>query len=526
MKTISLSIKTQLILTFIAISSIVIIVVSYFNFTSNIKQEKNSFIQNSLIQANLLADFSVSALVFRDMDGAKENLEKLKSDNNIQRVIIFDNQGDIFSEYNPLDIREIAQIDIKEVHLVSKKEEFLNYGILKISVPLKHNNIVYGTLYLEKSTAIITKLLKKLFSEVILFACVLLLLIYAISIFLSNYLLKPILSLASTAEEIASTQNYGTRVSYNSKNEIGSLYKAFNSLVKDTENLTNNLELQVNIRTKELNTKTVQLEESLIDLQQTQQKLIESEKLSALGNLVSGIAHEVNTPLGNAITGSSVITKETQALVEEFNDGTLKKSTMQRRLDVINETSSLLSRTLHYASGLIKSFKQISVDQVTNDIREIQIKDYIEEVFLTNHNKLKLVPAKVTIEANDDLVIKTSPGVISQIINNLIQNSIKHGFDNYKGEAQISVCIEEKDENLIIEYEDNGIGINEDIKEKVFEPFVTTKRNSGGTGLGLNIVYNLIIQKLKGSLEMTSTENIGTKFIITIPMKNSLMEKK
>ena len=176
--------------------------------------------------------------------------------------------------------------------------------------------------------------------------------------------------------------------------------------------------------------------------------------------------------------------------------------------------------------GLIKSFKQISVDQVTNDIREIQIKDYIEEVFLTNHNKLKLVPAKVIIEANDDLIIKTSPGVISQIINNLIQNSIKHGFDNYKGEAQITVFIEEKDENLIIEYQDNGIGIKEDIKDKVFEPFVTTKRNSGGTGLGLNIVYNLIIQKLKGSLEMTSKENIGTKFIITIPMKNSLMEKK
>ncbi len=339
-------------------------------------------------------------------------------------------------------------------------------------------------------------------------------------------MLKPILSLASTAEEIASTQNYGTRVSYNSRNEIGSLYKAFNSLVKDTENLTNNLELQVNIRTDELNTKTKQLEESLINLQQTQQKLIESEKLSALGNLVSGIAHEVNTPLGNAITGSSVIDKETQTLVEEFNNGTLKRSTMEKRLHIIQETSSLLSRTLNYASGLIKSFKQISVDQVTNDIREIQIKDYIEEVFLTNHNKLKLVPAKVTIEADDDLVIKTSPGVISQIINNLIQNSIKHGFDNYKGEAQIIVTLKEKDENLIIQYEDNGIGINEDIKEKVFEPFVTTKRNSGGTGLGLNIVYNLIIQKLKGSLEMTSTENIGTKFIITIPMKNSLMEKK
>lgn len=518
MKKFSLSIKTKLVIILISISSTIVIGVTYFNFIANVKLEKNNFIQNSIIQANLFADFTVSALVFNDYDGAIENLKKLENDESILRVVIFDLDKKIFAEYNPFDIEEPAKINFKKISLEAQKNEFLKYGTLSFSIPLKHHDEIYGTLYIEKSTQIITDLLMKIFNEVIFFTLVLLLVIYGISIFLSNYLLGPILYLASTAEDIASSQNYATRVSYNSKNEIGSLYKAFNILLEDTENLTNNLEKKVKIRTEEL-------EKSLIDLKQTQQKLIESEKMSALGNLVSGIAHEVNTPLGNAITGSSIIIKETENLQNDYNNETLTKSTMEKRLLVLNDTSKLLLKTLNYASGLIKSFKQISVDQVTNDIRVFDIKNYIQEIFLTNHNKLKIIPVKVEIQG-DNIEIKNSPGVIAQIFNNLIQNSIIHGFEDIKKEAQITVNIEQDDNNLIIKYEDNGNGIRDDIKERVYEPFVTTKRNTGGTGLGLNIVYNLVHQKLKGTLEMQSQKNLGTKFIIVIPKENSFKEKE
>lgn len=519
MNKINLSIKTQLVLTFIAISTTIILGVTYFNFITNVKQEKNSFVQNSLIQANLLADFSVSALIFSDIEGANENLEKLRSDDNIQRVILFDNDGSIFSEYNPLNKTQKATINLNKVLFIKENDEFLDYGTLIISVPLKHNDYIYGTLYVEKSTKIIKNLLKKVFNEVIFFTIILLLVIYFISLILSDYLLKPILSLASTAEEIASSQNYSTRVEYNSKNEIGSLYKAFNTLVNDTENLTHNLEQKVALRTKEL-------EESLEYLKQTQQKLIESEKMSALGNLVSGIAHEVNTPLGNAITGSSVIAKETLTLKKELEDGTLKRSTLEKRLNVLNDSSALLSKSLNFASGLIKSFKQISVDQVTNDVREFNIKEYIEEIFLTNHNKLKQIPTKIEIISEKELIVKHSPGVIAQIFNNLIQNSVIHGFENIKKEAMITVKIEKTNKNLILEYQDNGNGIDEKLKAKIFEPFVTTKRNAGGTGLGLNIVYNLVHQKLKGTLEVSSKKDMGTKFIIKIPENYSIEEIK
>jgi signal transduction histidine kinase len=527
MKITNLSIRTQLAITFIIISSIIIFAVTYFNFSSSIKQKKDSFLQNSLIEANLLAEFSVTPLIFNDAQGAEDTLNRVKKDHNILKVVILDNDKNIFAQYNPSKTQTIVSKEVKEYYFDDMNTEFLNFGTLKITIPLKHQENIYGTLYIEKSTQIITTILKKVFNDIIIFTLILLFITYGISIILSNYLLKPILHLAKTSEEIAKTRNYKTRVTYISKNEIGSLYKEINSLLMDMEKSTVNLEKQVEYRTTELNNKKELLEKSLKELKEAQEQLVQSEKMSALGNLVSGIAHEVNTPLGNAITSSSIIKKESNHLLQDVNNGVLKRSILESRLNVLNDSSSLLIKSLHYASELIKSFKQISVDQVTNDVREFNIKNYIEEIFLTNNNKLKIIPVGIVIKSeNDNLLIKTSPGVIAQIFNNLIQNSIIHGFNDFKTKAKINVMITIEEEMINIVYEDNGKGIDKTIKGKIFEPFITTKRNAGGTGLGLNIVYNLVHQRLKGSLELISKENLGTKFIINIPKIYSTTENK
>ena len=527
MKITNLSIRSQLSITFIIISSFIIFVVTYFNFSSSVEQKKDSFLQNSLVQANLLAEFSVTPLIFDDAEGAEETLNRVKKDDNILRVVIFDNKRNIFAQYNPSKINKPISPDFREYYFDNMKTDFLNFGTLKINIPLKHQKHIYGALYIEKSTNSITTILEKVFNDIIIFTLILLFITYGISILISNYLLKPIIYLANISKEISKTRNYKTRVSYNSKNEIGSLYKAFNKLLMDIEKSTENLENKVAYRTIELNNKKELLEKSSEELKETQEQLVQSEKMSALGNLVSGIAHEVNTPLGNAITSSSIIKKESNYLLEDIKNGTLKRSVMESRLSVLNDSSSLLVRTLDYASNLIKSFKQISVDQVTNDVREFNIKHYIEEIFLTNNNKLKSIPVKITIKSeNDDLLIKTSPGVIAQIFNNLIQNSVIHGFNDLTTNAIINVMISIDEEMINIVYEDNGQGIDLNIKEKIFEPFITTKRNSGGTGLGLNIVYNLVYQKLKGSLALISEENQGTKFVIKIPKTYSNEEKR
>ena len=508
------SIKTQLTNAFIIISFLIVCSVNYFSFISNVKEQKNSFVQNSIIQANLLADFSVSALVFLDSDGMKDNLEKLKSNKDILQVIIYDENNKTFSQYNPLNLPQPFEIKYTDLLNDVNLESFFKSPTVKIFVPIQHKNQKYGTLYLEKSTNFIKELVTKLLKDIFVFTIILLVIIYIISLFLSRYFLNPILSLAQISQKIATSRDYKTRVEYKSKNEIGTLYNSFNTLLEDIENLTNDLENKVNSR-------TLELQNSLNDLKEAQNRLIESEKMSALGNLVSGVAHEVNTPLGNALTSSTIISREVNDVLNDLRTNNLKRSVFENKLEIINQSSILLEKTLKYASNLIKSFKQISVDQVTDDIREIDLKRYLEDVFLTNANKLKIQAVQKEIICEEQIILKTSPGVIAQIFNNLIQNSLLHGFENFQDRAKIIVKIEKEKSALIISYEDNGVGIEDSIKGKIFEPFITTKRNAGGTGLGLNIVYNLVHQKLDGSLKVVSQRNIGTKFIITIPQNTN-----
>lgn len=521
----SFSIKTKLVLLFISLSYTTILTISYVNFIMTIKFEKDSFIQSSLIQANLLADFTASALVFEDKIAAKESLEKLSNDKDILRVIIYDIEHRVFSSYNPRKNNQLVKLNLKSIE-IEDVDKFLYFKALKISVPIKHNDEIYGILYLEKSTQTITKQLEKVFEEIFILALILLLIIYIISILLSNYILKPILSLAKITNEISLSQNYNRKVIYTSNNEISILYQAFNSLLENINELRNNLEKKVDKRTIQLSSKTSLLESSLKDLKETQKQLIQAEKMSALGNLVSGIAHEVNTPLGNGITSASIITKESKTLLTEFKNSTLTRSVMEKRLNVLNDSSILLVKTLNYSSALIKSFKQISTDQITNDIRQIHLKEYIKEIFLTNNNKLKIIPVEIILIENTEINIKISPGVIAQIFNNLIQNSILHAFDNFKGKAKIEVNLIEDEEFITIKYKDNGLGVNKKIKDKIFEPFITTKRNKGGTGLGLNIVFNLVHKKLKGTLTLNNELKIGCEFIIKIPINMPVKENE
>ena len=200
---------------------------------------------------------------------------------------------------------------------------------------------------------------------------------------------------------------------------------------------------------------------------------------------------------------------------EQWN---FKKSSLEKKLTHIEETSRLLFRSVTNAADLIRSFKKISIDQSVERKREFDIREYVSEVVFTFHNKLKHIPVEVTIVPEEIVSITSYPGAYAQLLNNFIQNSIIHGFEDFNGEAKIKIEVLVKDEHLYFTYSDNGNGMNKDIKKKAFEPFVTTKRNAGGTGLGLNIVYNIIVQKLKGTLKLESELGNGTKFIIKIPL--------
>ncbi len=261
-----------------------------------------------------------------------------------------------------------------------------------------------------------------------------------------------------------------------------------------------------------------ELEAALEALKQSQYQLIQSEKMVSLGGIVAGIAHEINTPIGVSVTAASFLDEKNDEILTLLESGKLKKSDLEKHINTTLETINILMINLDKASNLVKNFKQISADQTTGEKRYFFVKDYINDVLLSLNPRIKKSNHKIIFKCVENLNIYASPGRLSQIITNLVVNSLTHAFENIN-EGIITINIFKESDEIIIEYSDNGKGIDKKDIKKLFEPFFTTKRGKGGTGLGLNIVYNIINNEYKGKIKCKSTLGKGTEFIIRIPEK-------
>ncbi len=258
------------------------------------------------------------------------------------------------------------------------------------------------------------------------------------------------------------------------------------------------------------------LNQMLSTLKETQEQLIESEKMASLGGLVAGVSHEINTPLGICVTAASHLDEKNMEIAAGFKTGNIKKSNFEEYLDNSRQTLKIIMSNLNRASELVRSFKEVSVDQSSENKRDFELKEYLSEVILSIKPRLKKSSHKVEMDCEHQIFCVTYPGAISQIITNFIVNSLVHAFNDEKP-GTIRIAAYSSDENVNIVYKDDGGGMNEEVRSKIFEPFFTTKRGKGGTGLGMHIVYNLITQKLKGKIVCESKEGDGTTFVVTFP---------
>ena len=309
----------------------------------------------------------------------------------------------------------------------------------------------------------------------------------------------------------------------NRLDEIGRLYNTFNQqredLIQRDRSLADyrgQLEQTVSERTTELRETNGTLLESLDQLKRAQAELIQNEKLVSLGTLVSGIAHEVNTPLGIAITASSHLSEELKQTRQSLIEQKLTKSGFEGFLNQCEETEKLLTSNLMRAARLIQSFKKVAVDQSSEQEREFNLKQYLDEIVLSLRPKLKQTQLTVVNDVPDDIVLTTAPGAVAQIVTNLVMNSIIHGFKDTREDGKITFSARVTDEHVEFSYEDNGAGMDEDTLKRIYDPFFTTRRSDGGSGLGMNIVYNLVTSKLNGYIETTSQLGHGLKVKMTI----------
>lgn len=295
-------------------------------------------------------------------------------------------------------------------------------------------------------------------------------------------------------------------------------------LLAQEKEFKSQLELRVKKRTVTLQEKTDALEESIGELKAVQKLLLEADKMAALGNMAAGIAHEINTPIGICLISANIQRKCCTRVMTEFHEGTLTEETFIQLISELNEACELFERNIARASETINNFKLIAVNQAHDIKQKFLLENHIRSVIQLHKPKYRHLALTFHVSAPSDLQLTSHPGLYHQILSNLITNSLIHGFDNIE-EAIISIDVATDNENLIITYKDNGCGINEEQRKRIFEPFYTTRRGDGGTGLGMSIVYNIITTQLKGSIYLAPNTE-GFSFTATIPEKFSLLREQ
>lgn len=276
-------------------------------------------------------------------------------------------------------------------------------------------------------------------------------------------------------------------------------------------------ELELQQQYKLVQVSNEKLTESIQSLKAMQDQLVQSEKMAALGGMVAGLAHEINTPIGIGVTASSHLSSVSRALTSALHENTLRRSELEKSIDEISTTSELIYRNLERAAKLISSFKQVAVDQSKEEFREINVGEYLEEILLSLRPELKKHHCTVDISAVEPIFIVINPGAFYQIVSNLIINACLHGYQGEGGQIEIFAAL--RNGVLEMAIQDHGVGIPKEKINKIFDPFFTTRRNNGGTGLGLNIVYNIVTQAMKGSIGVKSSPGKGSRFSIRIPVK-------
>jgi len=335
---------------------------------------------------------------------------------------------------------------------------------------------------------------------------------------LTHYLLRKLSYTYEIEQRIRSqlktTQQLETKIT-----EVNIAHNERNKAQQALLTLNIKLEERVDQRTQELQQKNGMLHQTLTRLNDAQGQLIEAEKMAALGRLVAGIAHEVNTPLGIAVTGISHLEQLVHQLIAQKEAGTLSQIKFDEFCTSIQHSIDLVQKNMRRGADLIQDFKLVAVDQTSGEQRIFNVKDYLHEIVASLKPNLAKLNHQVRITCKSDIEINSYPGLCYQIISNLILNSIIHGFGTTT-HGQIEIIVTLTNNQLELIYSDNGTGMDNETVERIFEPFYTTKRGQGGSGLGAHLVYNQVVHQLGGSIHCRSSLGQGCTFTLSFPLKD------
>lgn len=294
--------------------------------------------------------------------------------------------------------------------------------------------------------------------------------------------------------------------------EFGELVRGFNRLLRKSKSII----ARARHAEEEARRASAETAKAYEELRMAQDSLLEAERLVSLGGLVAGVAHEINTPVGVTLTSASVLKDATGKVLHDMAGGTMRRSELQSYLETAEECARLILANADRAAHLIQSFKQIAVDRTDEARRTFALREYIDEIVTSLRPRLKQTCVKVEIDCAPEIKMDAYPGAFAQILTNLVMNALVHAFETDE-EGTIHIQVHQEGDWIDLRFTDNGKGIASDDLGKIFDPFFTTRRGQGGTGLGLNIVYNLVTRRLGGTITVASQPGQGTDFTIRFP---------
>lgn len=532
------SLKNSIVIAIMVVSSIAICLSLFFSSyyeTQHQKSEAARFIKK---MAAMVEQNAAPKIKNEDNAQMKQFLVSLANINEIVNVHVYSynpyNQKlEFFSSFNQpgsaalrpqlsrvkqLTSAEISGNFIEYTKMIQSEDKNTKLGYVYIRMQMNHYNIA-TTEHIQ-----LNLLIGLLAAIAIYFAAVL----------VQRKILIPIDQIVGDIQDISYNKNYRDKVKPNQFVELERLGKSVNIMLKNFSNqmdkfartekevtdLNRSLEEKVINRTQALRDSNQELLDALEQVHQYQSQMIESEKMASLGQMVAGVAHEVNTPIGLGVTVSTMLTDKIQTILGDLDKKSLTAKKLKTFLEESQENNQLIYRNLTRAAELINSFKQVAVDQAIDDIRTFNVKELMSDILLTIQPRLNQHPQKVLIHCDENLQVRSKAGPINQIIINLVMNSLLHGFKD-RDEGEINITIWLQGDRCHIRYQDDGNGIEEKIKQKIFDPFVTTIRGKGGSGLGMHLVYNLVTQALHGHIEVKSELGNGAQFDIEFPAELS-----
>lgn len=482
---------------------ILVCIIFIYSYIINRKNEELKELINRIeFTGNLLAQINSSPLYEFDSEKLETNLKSFLYDPDICSISL---QG----------IDEVIDLAFNDPDKECK-------NTVSVVKKIFYSDIYIGTIEILFTTDNIDTRVEESIKHFLVILSASICLIVISLVLILNKTFEPIKILTELSKDI-SNGNLDRDILVDQNDEVGVLSRSFlkmrDSIRQKIEELSyansqlnehkQNLEVLVESRTNELS-------ESFERLKKTQEQLVESEKMASLGGLVAGISHEINTPIGIGVTAASHLEEEAVLFNKKYSEGAISRKNLELFIHDVIEASKLILSNMNKADRLIQSFKKVAVDQTSELNRKFYIHEYIKEILTSLMVEFRHTKHEIKTVCKEDFIVDSYPGALSQIITNLLLNSLIHGFENID-RGLITLAIERSNHDVIITYSDTGIGISKENIKKVFEPFYTTKRGHGGTGLGLHIVYNLVSQTLGGNIKCESGIGKGVKFYLRFP---------